>query len=51
VRTPGGPAIPENKDGVDLFAAVQQQLGLKLESTKAPAEVLVIDHAEKPSSN
>jgi len=35
----------------DLFAAVQQQLGLKLESTKAPVEVLVIDKVEKPSEN
>jgi bla regulator protein blaR1 len=35
----------------DLFTAFQQQLGLKLESTKAPADVLVIDRAEKPSEN
>jgi bla regulator protein blaR1 len=35
----------------DLFAAVQEQLGLRLESTKAPAEVLVVDRVEKPSEN
>ena len=35
----------------DLFAAFQQQLGMKLESTKAPVDVLVIDHVEKPSAN
>lgn len=35
----------------DLFTAIQQQLGLKLESTKAPADVLVTDHAAKPSEN
>jgi uncharacterized protein (TIGR03435 family) len=35
----------------DLFTAIQQQLGLKLESAKAPAEILVIDHVEKPSEN
>jgi bla regulator protein blaR1 len=35
----------------DLFTAFQQQLGLKLESTKAPVDVLVIDRIEKPSAN
>jgi len=35
----------------DLFAAMQQQLGLKLEATKALADVLVIDKVEKPSEN
>ena len=35
----------------DLGAALQQQLGLKLATTKAPVEVLVIDHLEKPSAN
>ena len=34
-----------------LFAAVQDQLGLKLESRKGPAEVLLIDHIERPSEN
>lgn len=35
----------------DLFTAMQQQLGLKLESTKAPVDVLLIDRLEKPSEN
>jgi uncharacterized protein (TIGR03435 family) len=35
----------------DIFAAIQQQLGLKLESTKAQVDVIVIDHVEKPSAN
>jgi uncharacterized protein (TIGR03435 family) len=34
-----------------LFTAVQEQLGLKFEPTKAPVEVLVIDHIELPSAN
>ncbi len=34
-----------------VFPAVQEQLGLKLESAKERAEILVIDHAEKPSGN
>jgi|SRR5579871_5028411 len=52
----GGPApnapAAENLDAApDLFTALQQQLGLKLESTKAPVDVLVIDKVEKPSAN
>lgn len=35
----------------DLFTAIEEQLGLKLKPTKAPAEVLVIDSVEKPSPN
>jgi len=43
--------IPADPDGTDLFTAVQEQLGLKLESGKGPVEVIVIDHIEKPSDN
>jgi uncharacterized protein (TIGR03435 family) len=35
----------------DIFTAVQEQLGLKLEPAKAQADVLVIDRVEKPSAN
>jgi uncharacterized protein (TIGR03435 family) len=34
-----------------IFTAIQEQLGLKIESTKGPVKVLVIDHVERPSAN
>ena len=35
-----------------IFTALQQQLGLRLESRKVPVEILVIDHLEKvPTDN
>jgi uncharacterized protein (TIGR03435 family) len=34
-----------------LFTAVQEQLGLKLEPVKAPIDVLIIDHVDRPSAN
>jgi uncharacterized protein (TIGR03435 family) len=38
-------------EGPSIFTAIQQQLGLRLRSQKAPVEILAIDHAEKPSEN
>ncbi len=49
---PEPPSATDNAAAApDLFTAIQEQLGLKLESTKAPVDALVIDHAEKPSPN
>jgi uncharacterized protein (TIGR03435 family) len=42
---------PPDPDGPSLFTAVQEELGLRLESAKGPVEILVIDHAEKASEN
>jgi uncharacterized protein (TIGR03435 family) len=41
----------EPDSGPSLFSVIQEQLGLKLVSIKAPIEILVIDHVEKPSGN
>jgi uncharacterized protein (TIGR03435 family) len=46
---PAGPPIP--RDSPSLFEALEQQLGLKLQSQRGPVEVLVIDSAERPSEN
>ena len=49
----GGPKPEMQPDagGPSLFTAVQEQLGLKLESTKATVDVIVIDHIDQPSEN
>jgi uncharacterized protein (TIGR03435 family) len=51
--TPDGPPpVTESADAApDIFTAIQEKLGLKLVSTKAPVDVLVIDHVERPSAN
>lgn len=45
-----GPDVPANdSNGVSVFTTLREQLGLKLEPTKAAVDVLVIDHVEKPT--
>jgi len=43
--------LDESGDLPPLFNAIQEQLGLKIIDAKAPLEVLVIDHIERPSKN
>lgn len=47
---PDGTALPpaSSSDGVSLFTAVQEQLGLKLDAQRAPVDVLVIESAQRP---
>jgi uncharacterized protein (TIGR03435 family) len=48
----GQPPLPApDPNGPSIFTAIQDQLGLKLESGKGPIEIIVIDHVERPSGN
>jgi uncharacterized protein (TIGR03435 family) len=49
--TPGGTLVASPDEGPSLFTALQEQLGLKLESTRGPVEYLVIDRVEKPTDD
>jgi uncharacterized protein (TIGR03435 family) len=42
---------PMDIEGASMFTAIPEQLGLRLRSQKVPMELLVIDHAERPSPN
>jgi uncharacterized protein (TIGR03435 family) len=44
-------ALPPENSEPSIFTAVREQLGLRIESQRGPVEILVIDHAEKPSEN
>ena len=45
------PLNPDLPRKADLFSALQQQVGLKLDSAKGPVEVLIIDRIQRPSEN
>lgn len=48
---PGDAPPPVDANGPTIYTAVQEKLGLKLEATKAPVKMIVIDWIEKPSEN
>jgi hypothetical protein len=48
---PGVLLPPVDPSGPSLVTALQDQLGLKLDSTKGPVQVLLIDGAQKPTEN
>jgi uncharacterized protein (TIGR03435 family) len=48
---PPGSDIRERSPNPTITVAIQEQLGLRLESTKGPIEVMVIDHIERPAAN
>jgi uncharacterized protein (TIGR03435 family) len=50
-RPDGAPVAPLDSNGPSLFTAIQEQLGLRLQSAKGPVESLVIEKAEKPTEN
>ena len=54
-QMPGGPSEnappPPDASGPSIFTALQEQLGLKLESQKGPVDTLVIDHVGRPSED
>jgi uncharacterized protein (TIGR03435 family) len=55
--TEGREAGPDRREvgpaaqGLTIFSALEQQLGLKLEAKRGPIEIVVIDHVEMPSGN
>jgi uncharacterized protein (TIGR03435 family) len=49
--SPDDAATPDPDAGPSVYTALQEQLGLKLQSAKGPVETLVVDHVEMPSAN
>ena len=48
---PPGPDSGTNDDAPSLFAALEEQLGLKLVNSKGPVDTLTVEHVEQPTEN
>jgi uncharacterized protein (TIGR03435 family) len=48
---PGDDGPPPDVSGTSIFSALQEQLGLRIEARKEPVDILVVQHAEKPTQN
>ena len=51
MRSPDAPGRDGSLDGPSIFTTIQEQLGLKLEATRGPVDVVLIDAAEHPTGN
>ena len=46
---PGVTPLPVDPDAPNIYTAVQEQLGLKLENARGPVEVVIVDRIERPT--
>ena len=47
----GAPQLSPSDSGPTFGSAIEEQLGLKLESSRGPVEVLVVDNVQRPTQN
>jgi len=50
-RTAGADQPAADPNAASIFTALQEQLGLRLDSTRGAVEILVIDHIERPTED